>query len=170
MFIIMLIITSNNRARRLDEFFQKRNGSTRTGGVVSTKLERCSTLYRLVASVDLHNYRARFETAEFFEKKIIIPDFFTLFPTHFYPLIIKFLSTRCSSSSFSQGEKSGGRKNYKRRVLNGCCDDLGWTRRRILEHRIDLCVINNRNRFEEKKRLDIEVYLQNTRIIFQRQF
>lgn len=117
MFIIMLIITSNNRARRLDEFFQKRNGSTRTGGVVSTKLERCSTLYRLVASVDLHNYRARFETAEFFEKKkSSSPIFSPFFPPIFIPLSSSFFRLDARPRLFPRVKRVAGGK-----IVSGEC-------------------------------------------------
>lgn len=89
----------------------------KSGGVVFQR--NWSVVQHCIVSLhpDLHNYRAWSETVEFFgKKKKIIPDFFTLFLNHFYPLIIKFVSTRCSSSFFSQGEKSGGRKNCIKRV------------------------------------------------------
>lgn len=100
MFIIMLIIIPRITEREGWTSFSEK-GTDRHERIVSTKLERCSTLYRLVASVDLHNYRARFETAEFLKKKEkIVPHFFTLFPTHSYRQVS--FSTR----SFSQDGKT----------------------------------------------------------------
>lgn len=89
MFIIMLIIIPRITEREGWTSFSEK-GTDRHERIVSTKLERCSTLYRLVASVDLHNYRARFETAEFLKKKKKSSPIFS----PFFPLIliVKFLS------------------------------------------------------------------------------
>lgn len=126
MFIIMLIIIPRITEREGWTSFSEK-GTDRHERVVSTKLERCSTLYRLVASVDLHNYRARFETAEFLKKKRKNR------PRFFHPFSHSFLSSSffLDSILFPGWKNSGGRKN---------------------------CI---NNRLEEKRILNIEIYLQN---------
>lgn len=157
----MLIIGSNSRANneRVGRVFPKkeRNDINDRSSVVSTKLERCCIVS---LRPDLHNYRAwSAETVEFKRErereKKIIPDFFTLFPNHFYPLSrpFKFVSTRYARPFPEVEEKrvAGGkivRGEYKTAA--------GWIPR-IAQRSgpwifIQSAILVINNRFEERKR------------------